>query len=93
MLEQLFGYDSHCARYAGSGGGRGDGGDGEGGGGGDGEGGGGEEDEEDEEDQLQIVKPDLVTEPSVYHDIVWPELMLTPLRLLVPEYLVPPTVM
>jgi hypothetical protein len=27
----------------------------------------------------QIVKPELVTEPSVYHDIVCPALMLTPL--------------
>ena len=52
--------------------------------GGDGEGGGGEEDEEDEDDELQIVKPDLVTEPSVYHDIVSPELMLTPSGPLVP---------
>ena len=86
------------------GGGKADeGGDGEGGGGeaydedvgGDGEGGGGEaydEDEEDE-DERQIVKPDLVTEPSVYHVIVAPELMLTPLGPLVPEYLLPPTVM
>ena len=44
-------------------------------------------------DMPQIVKPERVTEPSVYHDIVCPALMLTPLGPLLPEYLVEPMVM
>ena len=43
--------------------------------------------------EAQIVKPDLTIELSVYHDIVSPALMLTPLGPLVPKYLVPPMVM
>ena len=30
------------------------------------------------DEEAQIVKPEPVTEPSVYHDIVCPALMLTP---------------
>jgi len=39
------------------------------------------------------VKPEYETEPSVYHDMVCPALMLTPLGPLVPEYVVPEMVM
>ena len=74
------------------GGDKGAGGDGEGGGGGGaGEGGGGGSPA-----PMQIVKPCRVTDPSVYHVIVWPADMLTPsgpFARPLPAYLLPPTSM